>query len=245
MSIDFSFTVDPAAVLGVSREATLQEIRDAYRAKAKRYHPDAGGEEWAFRVIAQSYEVMSTARVARATAREDSYVRRPSPPPPPPPQEPPLRPRSAGDDWTNETVRPGPRDQVDDPSRLVDVERLTIRHQADQVWLITDRSSSQYFLSCCLNVTWPDPDLKVVPSTIDGAEGVLRDLDGILETLCLKSRALSSRATVVDGRFAGWVSYPNVERASAAFARLRDLLHAKGLGVKQWSRDLIIPRQWR
>ena len=61
----FSFELDPQKVLGVSGEATLEEIRAAYREKAKRYHPDAGGEDWTFRILAQSYEILSTARVAR------------------------------------------------------------------------------------------------------------------------------------------------------------------------------------
>ena len=50
------------------RQATLQEIRDAYKQKAKRYHPDAGGEEWSFRILVQAYEMLSSARVARALA---------------------------------------------------------------------------------------------------------------------------------------------------------------------------------
>ena len=45
----FSFELDPLHVLGVSAEATLEEIRAAYREKAKRYHPDKGGEDWTFR----------------------------------------------------------------------------------------------------------------------------------------------------------------------------------------------------
>jgi hypothetical protein len=248
VSTNFSFNIEPADVLGVARDASLQEIRDAYRAKAKRYHPDAGGEDWAFRIVSQSYEILSTARVARASWREENAPPRPRPGASAaagPSAEPPPRPRPAPGEWTNETVRPGVEEPASDPSRVVDVERLSIRHQIDQVWLITERSREHNLLSCCLNVSWPDPDLKVPPYTIDGAAEILQGLAQVLDDLCVQSRALAARSMEVDGRFAGWVSYPNSERASAAFGRLREMLRARGLFVKQWSRDLIIPRQWR
>src|SRR5436305_13257104 len=65
-----SFDIDPHTVLGVPESASLEQIRDAYRRKSKLLHPDAGGEEWAFRVLVQSYETLSTARVRRAAIAE-------------------------------------------------------------------------------------------------------------------------------------------------------------------------------
>ena len=254
MSSEFTINIDPSAVLGVARDASLEEIRDAYRAKAKRHHPDTGGEDWAFRILSQSYEFLCTARVARARDREASAPPRPSaarpswsPPPPPtnPPPPPRAKPTPAPDEWTDERVRPGVHDPVEDPTRVVDVERLSVRHEADHVWLLSDRSSDQHFLSCSLNLTWPAPDLKVAPTSIDGADEVLKGLDAVVAELSAQSRALSSRTSVEEGRYSGWVSYPNAERAAAALARLRLLLHARGLAINEWSRDMIIPRQWR
>jgi hypothetical protein len=248
----FSIEIDPSAVLGVSRDASLQEIRDAYRAQAKRYHSDVGGEDWAFRIVSRSYEVLCTERVARASEREEQYRRAPrsaassSPPPPPPP--PPgggsgFRTTPPPREWSNESVRAGVQDRDAEPSRVVDVERLSIRYQVDQIWLITDRNRGQNFLSCSLNVSWPDPALKLDPATVPDAATIVRDLEGILDILCEQTKALMVRSSVVDGRFEGWISYPNPERAASALARFRDLLHARGLAVKQWSRDLIIPRE--
>ena len=65
----FSFEIDPHKVLGVTAQASLQEIRDAYKQKAKRFHPDGGGEEWAFRILVQAYEMLSSARCPRHADR--------------------------------------------------------------------------------------------------------------------------------------------------------------------------------
>ncbi len=86
------FWIDPLEVLGITPEATLAEIQTAYRAKSKIHHPDVGGETWAFRVLARSYELACTARVIGRASEElrraprDPSIRRPGrayPSPPP------------------------------------------------------------------------------------------------------------------------------------------------------------------
>ncbi len=258
MSTNYRLHIDPSDVLGISREATLQEIREAYRAKAKRYHPDAGGEEWAFRILSQAYEILSTARIARATELEESAPPRrsrpapPEPPPPPPRHEPPPGPFGGEPRFqtrprfdSHETVRPGIQEPAIDPLQVVDVEKVAIRFEADHVWLITDRNRENRFLSSCLNISWPDPESDRSPTTIHNAEPVLRSLAEVFAALSVQSQAVSSRSAVIDGRFTGWLSFSSDERAHAAFATLRQLLHDVGLVVKQWSRDLVIPRNWR
>ena len=71
MPARFSPQLDPATILGVTSDATLEQLRDAYRAKAKKYHPDAGGDEWAFQILAKAYELMSVARVVLASNRDE------------------------------------------------------------------------------------------------------------------------------------------------------------------------------
>ena len=54
---------DPYAVLGVSVEASNEQIRQAYRDLARRLHPDLhpGGED-AFRRVSAAYEVLGSER---------------------------------------------------------------------------------------------------------------------------------------------------------------------------------------
>lgn len=45
-------------ILGVNKGASRDEIRDAYRCKAKETHPDRGGDDKKFAVFAKAYEVL-------------------------------------------------------------------------------------------------------------------------------------------------------------------------------------------
>src|SRR5947209_1238675 len=120
--IEFSFQIDPHVVLGIAPGSTLQEIRDAYRQLAKKYHPDTGGAEWSFRVLAQSYEFLSRERVEQASRNEANG--RSAPP----------RPEPAPRQSRNGASRNG----TPDPRRLVGVEKLWVRYESEPLWLLQD-----------------------------------------------------------------------------------------------------------
>lgn len=72
---------DPRRILGVSPDATPDEIRRAYRALARQHHPDATGRaesNQAFAKISQAYEQLL------AASRDPKRAHRPRPPATPP-----------------------------------------------------------------------------------------------------------------------------------------------------------------
>ena len=71
--------VDPYAELGVSRDASSEEIRRAYRRVARRHHPDVNGNPGGperFAAAARAYEILSD---PAARARYDNRFPRPVP----------------------------------------------------------------------------------------------------------------------------------------------------------------------
>jgi curved DNA-binding protein len=51
--------MDYYTTLGINREASLDDIKRAYRKLASQYHPDKGGDTGKFQQIQQAYEVLS------------------------------------------------------------------------------------------------------------------------------------------------------------------------------------------
>jgi hypothetical protein len=123
------------------------------------------------------------------------------------------------------------------------VESLLVRYEVDQLWLLQDGGREDRFLSCTLNLAWPDDGIR--PEQVPDAEGILRRLGEAFEDVHLHTPATNSRGRVEDGRFQGWLSYPNTQLARSALDRLHEALNARGLGVRHWTRDLLIPRDWR
>ena len=161
----FSFEIDPHKVLGVTAQASLQEIRDAYKQKAKRYHPDAGGEEWSFRILVQAYEMLSSARVARATRRTrcaaEPVTRRV-----PGPSEVPSR---STPEFTTPALTPVSYGRRRAPLRPLSLgrRRVSLAHPA--------RPDEDRFLSCNLNLSWPDQGAVRAAETLKRAGSDLGD----------------------------------------------------------------------
>ncbi len=73
-------TPDPYALLGLDRDATLPQIRAAYRRRARRLHPDVNSDDPdavdKFRELTEAFEALTTRRTARRPAVDTDWVRR-------------------------------------------------------------------------------------------------------------------------------------------------------------------------
>lgn len=54
--------IDPHVLLGVTTNATLAELKLAFRAKALEHHPDRGGDAEAFMAIKRAYDTLARRR---------------------------------------------------------------------------------------------------------------------------------------------------------------------------------------
>jgi hypothetical protein len=267
-----SFSLDPRTVLGVSPAASTEEIHEAYRLKSKKHHPDLGGDEWAFRMVARAYEVLKT--ITTATTSK--------------PWESPGSDSSATGDrpaWTWIGTPPfgesdgafasrngsaetnhdeGPRFDASDEAppdsayvetpkpgvdveefRAVDVELIWTRFEPDNVSRpLSPSEENEGTLSVCLVISWPAMHLVARAAELNSAGAILRGLIDLFDNLHGSSQVIAGRSRIEDGRFVGWLSYPNVLAAQDAFLSLRSTLQGQGLTVKLQTLDERVPFAW-
>ncbi len=252
--MNYALDIDAADVLGVTIDATLQDIHQAYRTRAKKHHPDVGGDEWAFRIVTRAYELLSNARLRTRIAGDwpwgetfaghesQEAPRRDAESAPPPPPEAKATPPPP--DNESSWVRMGVEDHVDSPSKMVDVELFTIRYELDSPLNLLE-SPKDRNLSSCLNVIWPaQPHHDGEPET-EPDPASLQRLIKAFETMPKKTKATSSWSRMSNGRFLGWMSYPTANRAWEAFEVFHRALQENGLGARQLTRELFIARKSR
>ena len=146
-----------------------------------------------------------------------------------------------------ETVRGGIHDRDVPAGRLVGVEHLCVRYLWDDaayLWLTQKQSDEERFLSCSLNVTWPDQNQSTVGMKDKEVDDILADLVEIFDHMVVSTRVVTSRCYAEDHQFVGWLSYSSFDRSWKALKCLHEAIRSRGLGLRQWSRDLFIPKNW-
>ena len=236
--MNYGFEINPRDVLGVSSEASLAEIHEAFRLKSKKHHPDVGGDDWAFRVVTRSYEVLSSQRVLnRFSAAEREEI---------PPDLIRSRPENSHAGKTagereGEWVRKGVEDIQLSADKLVDVELFTLRYELDSPLEFLQAPEDRN-LSCCMTLTWPSPEHPEIDPKSKESAASLKIMVKLFGSMPRKTRAVASWSRVTDGRLVGWLNYPTAIQAYQAFEYLHEALLAKGLGTKQRTREMFLSR---
>jgi len=210
--------LDPHTVLGLNRGCSAEEVRDAYRKKTQKHHPDHGGDEWAFKIVVRAYEAMATVlerdRLA-AMSRETPDTGR---------------------------IRPGVHDKGTDPTRLVHVEMVWMRYEVGDFLQMLAEKGENRNLSGSLNISWPGEMLALRAESVPNGDMILRALNAAFDELRLRTNPTGARSQIEDGRFQASLGYPSGQAAWEAFKLFHIGLKARGLGAKQWTRDVSIPR---
>jgi hypothetical protein len=140
-------------------------------------------------------------------------------------------------------IRLGVHDKETPATRLVLVEVVWMRYSVEDVFeLLGDRTTNRQ-LSGSIKIVWPDVDLPGDPRGVPFADRILVALNGAFDELRAKTSPLKARSQIDSGRFEAWLSYLNGPAATAAFKHLHVTLKARGLGVRQWTREMLIPRR--
>lgn len=140
-----------------------------------------------------------------------------------------------------ERTRPGIRDTVDNPAKLVEVELFVLRYMITDPMQIFSGSAEDRTLSCNLNISWPGK--SHAPSwDADTDEPILALIAKAFEPLAKKTKAIGSQSQVENGRFSGWLSYATEAKVKDALLVLHKAFRAQGLGIDQWTREMSLPR---
>ena len=234
MSSYHSFSLDPRTVLGVGPDASIDEIRDAYRAKSKKHHPDMGGDEWAFRMVLRAYEVLKTTTGDPSSKSWSSHAADMGQPGQTPDWSRIWSSRFAksgsvphgefgttasasGDidsdrgqnSWSETEVCEG-QTPVSEPTelRVVDVELIWTRFEKEGPGgLLSAQEVDDATLSVCLVISWPPHDLLDRAAEYHSAASTLRFVIALFESVRDQKPVIAARSRIEDGRFVGWLSY--------------------------------------
>jgi DnaJ domain len=246
--------LDPYSVLGLSRGASADQVRESFHRKSKKHHPDLGGDEWAFRVVLWAYTQLGAGEAPPASIRlfrvseveqELGDVSEPKESPSGPVGVV-SAPPTGVKDWAadSERVRPGIHDRDFERERTVLVEVLWMRYEVEDVKELLRRApNSDRNVSGSLHLQWPDPEVAGQALSLPDSRSIIGELSTLYHWLRARPDVVSARWKTDHGRFDAWLTYPSGSAAWSVFKVLHPAINGAGLGVRQWTRDLTIPRE--
>jgi DnaJ domain len=267
--MNHQFSLDPRSVLGVGPDASLEELDKAYRAKSKKHHPDLGGDEWAFRIVVRSYEILKSTTGAIGENRTFATA---------------AVPDTRSWNGSNGTAAGGPStshwgwsaagsdadttgsdgagtatdEGAEFPSQSQEVSPPPVDFQTVETELIwirfafagtpeapLDHEESQTTLSVCMVISWPKAPYVTRAVEFANAPETLHHVIDSFELLRNQAPTLASRSRIEDGQFVGWLSYPDVVQAMMGYESLKNTLSSHHIQVELRTRDEQIPQEWQ
>ena len=139
-------------------------------------------------------------------------------------------------------IRAGVRDPLADPWRLVAVEIVRARREVGDVIELVGGDRGRKGLIGSIQVWWPDPTAPAFQARPERVAEVLERLVQVFDLLRAQTPVLSARSEsdLGEGRFECRLTYADGGLAWRAFQTLRGLLNARNLGVRQWTRDVVV-----
>jgi hypothetical protein len=225
-----------------------------------------GGDDWAFRMVVRAYEVLkTTAETPMPAARPwegrgaddarpapsndwswtgDARFRRPDDFAQANGAEAPHEPDEADRPGSNPGTTESPGVDLG-RIRTVGVELIWTRFEKDgPARLMSDGDVDDATLSVCMVIAWPPEELVHRTAEFPAAAETLRTLIELFERLRGQDAVVAGRSRIEDGRFVGWLSYPDVLTAQDAIIALRETFRTKGLSIALQTRDERIPFDW-
>ena len=127
----------------------------------------------------------------------------------------------------------------------MDLELIWTRFEKDgPARLLAEREADDSTLSVCMVMSWPEAGLVDRTAEFPGAAEILHTLIDLFERLRKQEDVVAARLRIEDGRFVGWLSYPDVLTAQDAVLAVRDTFRNRGLAIKLQTRDERIPFDW-
>ncbi len=155
-------------------------------------------------------------------------------------------PSAGGKDWAAEAerVRPGIHDRAYPRERMVIVDVCWARYEVEDVLELLKKSPRmERNVSGALRIQWPDPEVEGQALSLPDSRTIIGELTTLYHWLRARPDVIRANLKSDHGGFDARLTYASGPVAWSVFKVLHPAINGAGLGVRQWTRDLTIPRE--